>query len=351
MPRGIRILRAALAGLVFALLALSLPGTAIAAPRGAVLLAFDVVGVKKGESVTIRTRDFPLRTQFNVLIDVVGKQAAGGQPAGEFFSDKGGVIEQTFAIPEALRGELILAIRVESKDGYLATNWFINQDMAYKPKDKNIKPEIAFGQVKKNQTVTVQGKNFPPGYTFSVRAGPYYTFYRDYVFADSVKSNADGTLSFSLALPAKAKDSDYIMVRLDGAGVMAYNNFQNVDGGSAVPASKLYKFQWCQVVATRPVGELAPGEEFDAVWTIQNTSNLEWAQGTVDYKWAGGEEMQKYAKRFDLDWTVPRAAVFDIAVDLVAPDNFAGWHTTTWALMFNETEMCRMKISAFVKDR
>lgn len=350
MAWGSRIYRAALTTLLILTIALAVPRPAAAAPIQQVVLAFDIVGVKEDESVVIRTKDFPVRTSFTILIDIVGKQAVGGKQVGSFNSEKGGVIEQTVAIPESLRGELILAIRVESKDGYYAASWFINEDIAYKPLNAAVKPELSFSEVKKNQTVTVTGKNFPPEFSFSVRAGPFHTFYRDYTFLDRVRSEADGSVKFTLAIPTSAKDADYIMVRLDGAGMAVFNNFQNVDGGATVAANKLYKFQWCQVVSTVPVGELSPHEEFDAVWTVQNTANAEWELGTVDYKFIGGEELYKYESAYDIAWKVGKAEVFDIAVDMIAPDTFAGWHSTTWALVRAGEEMCRLKISVFVKD-
>lgn len=351
MPWGSRFFRVLVTSLfISSILVLPAARTAAAAPSPEVILTFDIVGITANETVTIRTRNFPLRTEFNVLMDKVGKQAKNGKPAGMFNSEKGGELEFTFKIPAELKDLRIIAIRVESKDGYVATSWFINENLAYRSKDGKLKPELSFSGVKKNTSVTVQGKNLPPKTTFAVRVGPYYTFYRDYLTVESVRSDDKGNLSFQLDFSKIKKDADYILVRLDGGGVLASNNFQNVDGGSAVSASKLYKFEWCKVVAIRPVGELSPREEFDAVFTVQNTSNMAWEIGTVDFKFIGGEKMYKYEKIYDIDWEVKNGAVFDLAVDMVAPEGYAGWHSTTWALVRAGQEMCRMNISVFVKD-
>jgi hypothetical protein len=342
-----------LAGLAVVLLltAFAPPTTpAAAAPLPVVTLAFDVVGIQEGSSVTLRTRDFPLRTNFVVRMDKPGKQAAGGLEVYTFRSEQGGVLELTVPIPEPLSDALILAVRVESKDGYLATGWFINENMAYRPKDKAVKPELSFADVRKGQGARVIGKNFPPDTPMAVRVGPFLTFYRDYVFVERVQTNPDGVLAFDLALPESLHSASHIMVRLDGGGASAANNYQNVDGGAAVPAGQIIPFQWCKVIAVRPVDALAPGEEFDAVWTIQNTSNIVWEPGTVDYKKAGGEDMHKYEALYDLPGPIGRGAVFHVAVDMIAPRDFAGWHTTTWALHRAGREMCQMKISVFVKD-
>ena len=332
--------------------ALLTPAPAAAAPRPAVTVVFSVVEVKEDVSFTLRTRDFPRRTNFTVLIDRPGKQAEGGLEAGTFFSEGGGELELTYEIPESLRGALILAVRVESADGYLGTGWFINENRLYQSKDPAHKPVLTFSGAQKNASVKVAGQNFPPDTRFMVRAGPHHTFYRDYTFVESVTSAADGTLAFTLALPEKAADAEAVMVRLDGGGTHAYGSYQNSDGGGSVSEQSLYQFEWCKVVMTRPVAALAPGEEFDAVWTVQNTSNIAWADSEPDYvyRYAGGERMHKYEDAHVFQWTVPRAAVFDVAVDMIAPSDFAGWHSTTWAIAKGNQEMCRLKISVFVKD-
>lgn len=322
-------------------------------PNQAVTLTFSVVGVKAGESITIRTTDFPIRTQFTIRMDVVGKQALNGLIVTEFNSGLGGVIETTLPIPESLRDELILAVRVESKDGYLATGWFINEDMAYKPLvSSGIKPQISFSNVKKNTTVTVEGKNLSPNAEFFVRVGPYYTFYRDYVYATSVTTDSSGSLKFDLPLASKSlQDADYILVRVDGGGIYTYNNFQNVDGGVSVPDAKLYKFEWCKVLYAQAVPALAPKEQFDAVWTIQNTSNQKWPVGHVAYKFIGGESLYKYKDFYSLGRDIANGEVFDVAVDMIAPSD-PGWHNTKWSIYDarNSKVMCVLSMSVFVKE-
>lgn len=338
--------------LIAAVLALLHASPAAAAPAPQVRVAFGVVAVKEDQSITIRTVDFPRRTHFSVLMDRPGKLAEDGLEAGTFFSEGGGMLELTFDIPEDLRGALILAVRVESKDGYLGTSWFVNENRAYRPSDPNLKPALTFIEAQKNRSVRVQGANFPPDTRFSVRAGPHASFYRDYAYVESVQTDASGALDFVLALPKKSADAEAVMVRLDGAGVSAVGSYRNADGGGTVSQSSLVKFEWCKVLSVLPVAALAPGEEFDAVWTVQNTSNIAWEDSEPDYvyRFAGGERMHKYADANVIAWTIPRAAVFDVAVDMVAPKDFAGWHTTTWALAKGNQEMCRMKISVFVKD-
>ena len=349
---GRRLYRFILIAVILILLTLNLPHPVTAAPARAVELSFKVVGVKAKESVTIRTVNFPLRTQFVVLMDVIGRQGIGGQQVGEFNSADGGAIEKTFNIPASLRSEIIMALRIESSDGYYAYNWFFNENMAYKPANpEKVKPELAFSDIQKNTSVHVSGQNLPANTTFSVRVGPYYTFYRDYVFTQDVVSDSAGKLDLNLDLPKNVKDSDYIMLRLDGAGVYVYNNFQNVDGGKAMTDSQLYKVIDCQVIAINPIPALEPGEQFDVVWTVQNTGLEDWNNRWVIYRFIDGEHMHKYDNTKTLPWTIKRGQVFDFAIDMIAPQQ-TGWHSTTWMVMqvaHGNRDLCRLKVSVFVK--
>lgn len=358
------ILIAAVLAMAFAQLA-ARPAAAAArlpaAPHPQVQVLFGVVAVTEDVEITIRTQKFPVRTNFSVWMQrpaARSETAADaavdkGELVGEFFSEQGGTLELTFPIPESLRGALILTLRVESKDGYLGSGWFINENRAYRPADGSLKPSLSFSDARRNLSVLVQARNLPPETRFTVRAGPHYTFYRDYSTLPPVTSAADGTLSFSLALPESARDAEAVMVRLDGGGLSLVGSYQNAPGGGTVSPGSLVKFEWCKLVQTLPVAALAPGEEFNAVWTVQNTSNIDWVDSEPDYviRYAGGERMHKYADSQVIGWTVERGAVFDVAVDMIAPSDFAGWHATTWAIAKGSQELCRFKISVFVKDQ
>lgn len=347
-----RLQRAAQIALILALLVLAIPQAAVsAAPNPVVIVTFDVLAVKTDTSVTIRTRDFPIRTKFTVRMDVVGKQAAGGPVVGELASDKGGEIDATFPIPEALRGKVILAIRVESADGYLGTNWFFNENYTSPKLNPKVKPSMAFTEVKKSTSVTVTAKNLLPSTRYSVRVGPYYTFYKDYVFADSFTSTLDGTGQITIPLDKNVQAADYIMVRLDGGGQYVYDVYKNVDGGTSVPISSLYQFQWCRVVNMNVIPALHPGEEFDVTWWVQNVSNTTWNPDHTAYKYLEGEPMHKYEDWHPLGWGPKDGQTFKITLDMIAPQE-PGWHSTTWAI-YNPAEnkiMCKLKVSVPVTD-
>lgn len=338
--------------ILIALLALALPQPAAAAPGHDITLSFDVVAVKKSESVTIKMKDFPVRTKFTLKMAKVGKKAVDGAVIAEFNTEKGGTFEKTFQIPENLKNELIIAIRVDSVDHYAAENWFFNEDKYAKVTDKAKQPAMTFSGVQKDTSFKLEVKNLVPNTAYLVRVGPHYTFYRDYVSTGTIKSDAEGVISADITMPKAIKDkaAEYVMVRLDGAGNYAVASFQNVNGGGVVEQNKLTKVVYCQLINLNWIQPLQPGEEFDVVWTVQNTGPTDWNVKKLLYKYVSGEETYKYKNWYPVGWTVKRGWSFDIAVDMIAPQE-VGWHRTTWALMDGDTTLCKLPVSFAVESK
>jgi len=345
MPWGSRFSRILLA-LILLVLCLPVPVNA------AVTVNFEVIAVKADESVTIRTKDFPIKTKFTVRMDVAGERAVDGIQVAEFDSGKGGKVEATFPIPGELKGKVILAIRMDSKDGYEAYNWFFNRTMVLATPDPNRKPEIAFSDVKKNASAVISAKNMPVNTTFTVRIGPAVTFYRDYVHLEKVTSAADGTLKFTAQIPKALQDknAENIMVRIDGGGTYVYSIYQNIDGGKVVPPAALYKAIDCRIININPIPQQDPRGDFDVIWTIQNTGTREWTNDHVMFVWIGGEEMHKYEDKYPMAYDVPYGKVIEFAIDMRAPET-PGWHTTIWAVkdVVNDVILCKAPVSMSVK--
>jgi hypothetical protein len=343
----IRILRV---WLLVVFIAFSFPQAVAAAPARAITVNFDILSVKEDDSVTIRTRDFPVRTKFVVLMGRATSKAADGVEAATFDSGKGGVVEATFPIPDAVKGTRIIGIRIESVDGYAAYNWFFNRTQTSLIPDEKIVPSLAFSGVKKNQTVTVEATNLPPQTLFRVRVGPHYTFYRDYVSAATVTSDETGTARFTVALGANVKDAEFISVRLDGGGRYVFSTYSNADGGAFVPPGQLIRIVPCTLLAINPIPALEPRADFDAVWTVQNTGLEDWDSRRNLWKYLSGAEMHKREDKIFLPYTVQRGWTVDFAVDMLAPET-PGWHTTTWGLVNRDNKViCKMSISVFVQE-
>jgi len=338
--------------LILVVMILGVVALALPQPVSAAVPNISILSVKGNESVTIRTHNFPANVNFTVRMDVAGNLGIDGIVVKEINSAKGGSFDATYPIPAELRSVKTIAIRLESPAGYFAYNWFNNStwgapstgDPAPLPVTGE-KPYIRFAGVKQNESVTVEAFNFPANVNFSVRVGPYYTFFRDYVVVTTINSGAGGSFKFTVSLPEVVDDVEMVTVRLDGGGRYAFNAFKNVDSGSvSVPVTG----GACQVAAVTPGSALPKGADFDAVWTVKNTSNRTWDVSSVDYKYVSGAKMHVRGDRYDLRQTVKPGETAKIIVDMVAP-NTAGYYTTSWALVEGSQTICTFSINLRVK--
>lgn len=342
-----RFSRITLAVMILAVIALALPQ-----PVSAAVPNISILGVKANESVTVRTQDFPANVNFTVRMDVAGNLGIDGIVVKEINSGKGGSFDATFSIPAELRNVKTIAIRFESAAGYFAYDWFNNRTWGTTSTDGTTipvtggKPYIRFAGVKSNDSVTVDAFNFPANVNFTVRVGPYYTFFRDYVIVTTINSGAGGSFTFTINLPDVVEDVEMVTVRLDGGGRYAYNAFKNVDSGSVVPVTG--GSSTCQLISVTPGSAMPKGADFDAVWTIKNNSNRTWDMNSVDYKYVSGTKMHTHGDRYDLKQTVKSGETVKVIVDMVAP-NSAGFYSTNWALVDGGQTLCTLTLNLRVK--
>ena len=169
------------------------------------------------------------------------------------------------------------------------------------------KASITILGVEKNTAVTVEADNFLPEQILKIRIGPYDTFSENNVEVGTVNSGESGTIKFAALLPGVVKDVEKVTIRLDGsAGEVAYTYFSNTTSGTVPTFTTTVTSSICQVsVSPKPGSVLEPGADFDAAWTVKNTSRKAWEVTAIDYKYMTGTEMQKYAKAYDLKETVP----------------------------------------------
>lgn len=93
-----------------------------------VIPTFSIVSVVRDSKVTIKTSNFPANQTFTVRMGLAGTRAIGGTVVGTTESGAGGAFEATYSIPEGLKGESIISIRMDSSGGYYSYNWFWNND-------------------------------------------------------------------------------------------------------------------------------------------------------------------------------------------------------------------------------
>jgi LysM repeat protein len=112
------------------------PGQRLTIPEGAILPdtgtrgtpAVQVVRVVAGQSVTIRTQNFPANVTFDVLMNESGTRGIGGVRVDRLTTGARGDFSASFRIPQELRTDNRIVIRLDSPTtNFFSFNTFTNQ--------------------------------------------------------------------------------------------------------------------------------------------------------------------------------------------------------------------------------
>jgi len=87
---------------------------------------FSISAVSRNDTVTIVTNNFPAGQTFTVRMGAYGTLAVGGIEVATTDSGDGGSFTATYNVPDALKGNQRIAIRMDSPQGFFAFNWFWN---------------------------------------------------------------------------------------------------------------------------------------------------------------------------------------------------------------------------------
>jgi spore coat protein U-like protein len=204
------------------------------------LPAIFITGVVQDVSVTISTQNFPANDRFDVLMGYMGSRGIGGIPVANVSTGAGGKLSFTFSIPQALRGQPQIAIRLQSATGseYYAYSWFVNNTSGSTgwpvpsphPGYSGF-PTFAITQVVRDQTVSIITHNLPPKEQFQVLMGPMGTRGINGIVVGTIDTSVNNAQTFTLAIPVALYGSNQIAIRLQsisGAPYYAYNWFYNV---------------------------------------------------------------------------------------------------------------------------
>lgn len=195
-----------------------------AAQTTEVVPTFSIENVVVDQSVTIQAQNFPLLQDFVVLMGKNGTLGINGIPVATTNSGLTGIFSATYPIPDALKGERRIAIRLQSAQGYFSYNWFWNN--LAEPAPTPI-PLVAIESVVVNESVTVRTFNFPAGRTFLVRMGPNGTLGIDGTPVGTIDSGLGGSLVATFPIPQNLKGLERISIRAESAPFFAFNWFDN----------------------------------------------------------------------------------------------------------------------------
>lgn len=205
---------------------------------------FSIESVEQGKTVTIKTNNLPPNDTFNVTMGKYGTKGVNGTSVGTLASGTGGTLTVTYNIPEALSGLDLISIRLQSPTtGYFAYNWFFNSTATatVSPTQQPAPtatptapgysgfPTFSITAVVQNESVTISGKNFPAGDTYTVYFGEYGTKGIGGTKVSSTDSGSGGTLTATYDIPDSFDGKKMIAIRLASptTGYFAYNWFYN----------------------------------------------------------------------------------------------------------------------------
>ncbi len=191
---------------------------------------FSIVSVDEDVSVTIKTANFPANQTFTVRMGVIGTKGIGGTVVGTTDSGAGGSFEATYDIPLSLQGARLIAIRMDSPQGFFSFNWFVNNTTAVTPTPSPFKgiPTFSIVSVDEDSSVTIKTNNFPANKDFTVRMGKFGTAAIGGEVVATTPSGTGGSFTATYDIPDSLKGLSRIAIRMDASGgFFAFNWFWN----------------------------------------------------------------------------------------------------------------------------
>jgi len=230
----------------FALLFALMLVLVICAPvQAATYPTFDIMGVVVGDSVTISTNLFPANELYYVYMGYNGTLGINGILVTKIWTGSGGTFKAKFYIPDELKGEDIIAIRLESPTTpYYSYNFFYNttsyssynytttpdssssSTSTYIPNDF---PTFSIVQVVPGETVTVEVKYFPPDDMFGVYMKDAASAVKTWYYVAGFNSADGGFFKATFAIPRELLYKEKIAIKMYNLDedYITYNLFEN----------------------------------------------------------------------------------------------------------------------------
>jgi hypothetical protein len=240
-----------------------------------VIPTISIVSVVPDERVTIRTANFPPNKTFTVTMGKNHTMGVGGVIVATTDTGVGGAIQATYNIPTTLKGEAIIAIRLQDTKGpYYAYNWFANSStprptsviyvatgiaptqsgtyvvtpgVNYLKSTYIVYPYFGITSVVQDSSVSISASNLPLGKSFNVLMGPYGSYGLGGTQVSTLSAESSTTFTGSFDIPASLKGLDRIAIRLQSSDntLYAYNWFFNrtTGGGTSIATNLSFSIQ------------------------------------------------------------------------------------------------------------
>jgi hypothetical protein len=222
---------------------------------GKAIPTFNIVSVVKDVSVTIQTSTFPPDKLFTVRMGYGNTNGSGGVVVATTNSGAGGAFQETYLIPDILKGQDVIAIRMDAPGGFYAYNYFrndpnfLNPNSAINPPLPGTTgttspttpgytgiPTFSIKSVAADSKVTVKMHNFPANRDFTVRMGYFGTLAKAGEVVGTTNTGEGGDLEETYEIPASLRGVHQIAIRMDATQYLfSYNWFYNVS--TSVPGA------------------------------------------------------------------------------------------------------------------
>lgn len=203
---------------------------------------FNIVSVVKDVSVTIQTSTFPADKLFTVRMGYGNTNGSGGVVVATTNSGAGGAFQETYLIPDILKGQDVIALRMDAPGGFYAYNYFRNDPNFLSPASAINPvpvpgstaaatgytgiPTFSISSVVANSKVTIKMHNFPANRDFTVRMGVFGTLAKGGEVVGTTNSGEGGELEETYEIPASLRGVPQIAIRMDASTYLfAYNWF------------------------------------------------------------------------------------------------------------------------------
>ena len=201
-----------------------------------VIPTISITSVSVDDSVTIQTHNYPPNQTFQVRMNYMGTLGLGGTVVGTLESGAGGSLAATYPIPDFLKGQRQIAIRLDSAQGYYSYNWLWNNTSGTggQPSPSSI-PLISVTSVVQDSTVTITTHNFPANQTFDVTEGFMGTQGINGIKVGEINSGDGSSQSYTFPVPVELHGQQQISIRAQtrhASPYYAYNWFWNNTSGT-----------------------------------------------------------------------------------------------------------------------
>lgn len=226
------------------IIALVLLAALVVPVHAAVYPTFAILSMAEDASVTIQTANFPANDTFCVRMGYYGTLAVDGILVSKITTGSGGMFKAKFFIPDELKGEEMIAIRLESPDsGYYSYNYFYNSNATYTSSGSSSSSSSSGSSlpddfmtfrivsVVARETVSVETVYFPEDELFAVYMKDGNTGIKTWYWVAGINSAEGGSFTMTLPIPSELKWKEKIAIKFYSLDtkMITYNLFNNQD--------------------------------------------------------------------------------------------------------------------------